>query len=216
MNKVIIISLLLLNALTACGLSKTAPSQSTDFPQEPTQIIATKTQAIDIGDGGLISGQPCASPCFFGIRIGETQLNQVIPILKDNGISPCTYFNKRIIVCGGQVNIGADSSTFIVNGVMFDPSISISVGEIVESYGNPSSAIVEVDNTGTPESPKLLAFLLWDSIKMMIELPELPLMGESIYVIKNTTEVRFIHFLDDASYSYGYPQPWKGYGEYKP
>src|SRR5258708_7719585 len=55
------------------------------------QEINTPTPrvAFDIGDGGLISRQPCAPPCFFGIHVGETSFDQAIPILETNNIHPC-------------------------------------------------------------------------------------------------------------------------------
>jgi hypothetical protein len=140
--------------------------------------------------------------------------------MKEYGLSPCEPFNERIIVCGGQVTIGVETSTSLVNGIEYDPSVSISVGKIIEKYGDPNSMIIELDDTGSPDDPQLVVFLLWDAIKMIVELPEIPEGIEQTYIVERTTEVRFINYEDEISYSNpptsGLPQLWKGYGTYKP
>lgn len=216
----ILVSLLVI--LTACVAPKTViQTQIIDTPTRTPIQTHPVIKTLTIDDGGLISNQPCESPCFFNIRIGETHLDQVVSILENDGISPCHQFNERIIVCGQDVSsiiIGADASTFIVDGVTYYPSILIPIGEIIKKYGNPN--LVQVEPDGTPEATTVNLFLLWDSIKMRVDLPEVPDTGEQIYVIENTTEARKITFLNKISYSNlatsGFMQPWKGYNTYKP
>lgn len=208
---------MLLTILVACSAPKS---------EVPTQTLITPTQTLfpptvvvlPIGDGGLITGQPCESPCFFGIRIGETPLNQVVSSLKDNGISPCSLSSDTTIFCGENntsIAIGADPITFIVDGIQYDPSVPITVEEISKKYGDPN--FIHVSSGDIPEAPSISVLLLWDSIKMRIDLPETK---EESYMVENSTQIQWIIFLDGTSYSNltanGYIQPWKGYGTYKP
>jgi hypothetical protein len=206
--------------LTSCSIPKSEALTKAPITITPTSFEFT-AKTLHVGDGGLISGQPCASPCFFGIHIGRTRLEKVISILETNEISPCYYDNETRIECGEGVYyiiIGADPSTFIVDGIVYYPGISISVGDVIKKYGNPNWIYVEPD--GIPGATTVTMFLLWDSIKMRVDLPEMPDIGEQIYVVENTTEARKITYLDETSYSNpatsGFPQVWKGYGEYKP
>ena len=58
-------------------------------PQSAITFYYSITQRINIGDAGLLSDAPCASPCVFGIQAGKTRLDEVPPLLKANGISKC-------------------------------------------------------------------------------------------------------------------------------
>ncbi len=220
MYKISIALLLFLISLTACtGPNTGISTQATDLPtQHPTGIVS-------IGDGGLISGKPCASPCFFGIRVGETPLQQVIPTLENNNISPCYQIDELNIFCSdtdvAKVSVTVNESTLVVNGVGYDPDVSISVQNVIEKYGNPSLIQIELDRTnGTPESPILLMSLLWDQTKMGVALPDKNDSEEQFYDIENTTDIEWVSFYDDITYSKiaasESSKPWQGYGTYKP
>src|SRR5688572_17912207 len=63
-------SILLLTILVSCAAPATGtPTQveALESPPPPTLPVMA-----DIGDGGLLSGLPCAAPCVYGIRTGET------------------------------------------------------------------------------------------------------------------------------------------------
>ncbi len=209
--------ILLLTILVGCGTPKAEfPTQSVIVPSQ-TPLLPTEA-IFPIGDGGLISNRPCASPCFFGVRLGETPLDQVASLLKENGIFPCYLPSHTAILCGDGIAISSDPSTFIVDGIQYDPAVLITVEEIIRKYGNPN--FVRVTLGGIPEAPKISALLLWDSIRMRIDLPEIDEKEEQGDVIESTTEIQWIIFLDETSYSNlttdEYAQPWKGYGTYKP
>jgi hypothetical protein len=216
--KKILISLAWLSAiLVAC----TTPS--TEVPLHPvTERSATAlplTEVIlPIGDGGLITGQPCQSPCFFGIRIAETPLDQVVSSLGNSGIASCSMSSNTTVFCGEKtisIAIGADPLTFLVDGIQYAPSVPVTVEEILEKYGNPN--FVQVLSGDIPEVPKTSVLLLWDSIKMRVDLPEIE---EQSYTVENKTQTQWIIFLDETSYAKlaagEYVQSWKGYGIYKP
>ena len=213
-----LVSFLLLLILTACGSVKSNFIPVPDPTHQPTQNTANESQSIDIGDGGIISGKPCASPCFFGIHVGETLLDQVVPLLEAVGVSPCVR-NGINIFCSSNSNttniiVVANKLTLVVVGISYNPSVPILVGDMVSKYGNPSSVNLELDNTGTPESPKLLMSISWDSINIGANLAEVPAKGDQAYSVESTTEVQWITLGADE---YFVPsQPWKGYGSYTP
>jgi hypothetical protein len=130
MIKKIAVSLLLLILLVACTAHET----------EITVLESPQSTALpemkDIGDGGLLSGLPCAAPCVYGIQIGETRLDQVIPILNQNGLSECQTEENLSwigITCGYSVVVQVDRGTSIVNATGFYPSVPISLGQVIEN-----------------------------------------------------------------------------------
>ena len=135
-----------------------------------TEVPILPSEELPIGDGGLLSAQPCESPCFFGVRLGETKFDEIIQILKTNGLSPCfkdlrsTDFES--VVCGvdkPKVRVGISEN--IVNGIWYLPSITLSVGDIIAKYGEPSyvQALLAQDDSG---NMLMTATLYWDSLAM--------------------------------------------------
>jgi hypothetical protein len=220
-NKKILAFILLLVAIVSCSSPKPEPTvKATDFPTvSPTQAVV---EMLAIGDGGLFSGQPCASPCFFGIRIGETLSEQVIPTLRRYDIFPCTYNGERIIGCGAGSNAVAwvtiERSTSIVDGIGYYPNSSIAVENIIIKYGNPNHVRVWLDDIG--EELILYTSLLWNSTRMEVDLRTAPNDEWRYFVIEKSTEVGWIWFMGEINYSElstnEYSQPWNGYGIYKP
>lgn len=219
MKRKIAVSILAL-ILVSCTAPRTeVPTQGLDL--EDLDITAAMTylaEDIDIGDGGLFSGQPCPSPCAFGVRVGETKLDQVIPVLENNGISRCwtePNLSWSLISCGGnRLNVQVTMETSLVSAIWFDPSVPISLGDIIEKYGEPN--YVTVDQEATRQ---LHLRLYWNSIRMLAVVPEI--FGETSDV-RNTTEVEEISFSDQNLYRISdkeanpYYQPWNGYGMYQP
>jgi hypothetical protein len=217
--------ILLLGMLAGC----TGRSAQTPIPTVPAAIPTSRlpilnTEPLPIGDGGLISDQPCASPCFFEIRIGETQLAEVAPILEKSGISPCYEFNESAVTCGKGVFtifVGADPATFTVDGIMYYPSIPVSIGDVIKKYGEPARAWVQSE--GTPEDPYMSMFLLWDSIKMSINFPDdydASNIGKQAYTIESELEIWSVSFMSDSGFynlfSNIHAKLWNGYGDYVP
>lgn len=219
MKRKIAVSILFVSLLVSCTAAKTViPTQDIDL--ENLEIIPAMTylaEDIDIGDGGLLSGQPCLSPCAFGVRIGETQLDQVIPVLENNGISRCwtePNISWSLVSCGGnRLRIQVDMHTSLVNSISYDPSVPISLGVIIEKYGGPNYVTVDPEAAGTIH-PRLY----WNSLRMVVPLPVIS--GE-VYDVRTTTIVEAISFSDENLYrtsekeSDPYYKPWNGYGRYQ-
>jgi len=220
MNRKIIASIFLLAILISCSTPETGtPTQNTVLLTPPSTDVP---EGIDIGDGGLLSGLPCPSPCAFGVRIGETQFDQVIPLLEKNGVSHCQTeqsISWVLVYCGeARFNVQADAHTNIVNGIWFYPNVAISLGEIIKKYGDPNFFVVRSE--GTLESPPITAqmYLYWDSVRMGVGLRRL---DGKVYIVEKTTDVEGVGFLDEAIYPGSFQiefgefyKLWTGYGAY--
>jgi len=195
------------------------------FYTSPTSIIRfyfSITQRINIGDAGLLSGVPCVSPCVFGIQAGETQLDQVSPLLKANGISKCftePSVSWVLISCGfSRFNVQSNVHTKIVNGIWFQPNTSISVGKIIKKYGEPD--FVAVSHDKLLEGSTIQIYIYWDTNRMSVVLPQI---DGDIYVIEKATEIEEAGFSDEELYQgsseieFGpFYKTWNGYGAYRP
>jgi hypothetical protein len=215
MIRKIAVSIVLLIILVSCAASDTEITVL-ESPQ-PTAI----PERADIGDGGLLSDLPCAAPCVYGIRIGETSLDQVIPMLEQNGLSECQTEESASwigITCGYSVVVQADRATNVVNATGFYPSVPTSLGKIIEKYGEPD--FVSFQAEGFAEASTSRMSLFWDKLKMTVEMPQI---DSHIYALEGTTAAEMVIFLDDAQYidsneiSFGeYYKRWNGYGAYQP
>lgn len=219
MKRKITISVLFVILLVSCTAAKTGiPTEEIDLENmDPVTAWAYLAEDIDIGDGGLLSGEPCASPCTFGVRVGETQLEQVIPVLGQNGVSHCwtePNLTWSLVSCGGnRLNVQVNRQTNLVVAIWFDPSVPISLGEIIETYGEPNYVTLDQETLDTIH-PRFY----WNSIRMSVLLPEI---SGGTYDVKKTTTVEEIQFSDENLYrisdkeTSSYYKPWRGYGIYQ-
>ena len=174
---------------------------------------------INIGDGGVLSGIPCAAPCVFGVRAGETQFDQVMPALEKNGIASSKCLTEPnvswfLFTCGvDRINVQVDRQTNIVDAVWILPSDSISLGELIEKYGEPNYVTLDQETPGAIH-PRFY----WNSIRMSVLVPKSP--GDT-YDVEKTTETEGIQFSDENLYRISdketepYYKPWNGYGIYR-
>ena len=219
MNRKIVVSILLLTILVSCSAPETGIPTQVDVLESPPP--PTPPERADIGDGGLLSGLPCPSPCVFGIRIGETQLDQVIPVLEQNGLSDCLREDSASwigITCGYRVVVQVDSQTNMVNSTGFYSSSSISLGAITEKYGKPD--FVRLQAEGTTEAPTSRMILFWDVLRMTVAMPQI---NNHMYALEERTTAEMVLFLDEVQYfdsseiQFGeYYKLWDGYGTYQP
>ena len=219
MIRKIAISIFLLIVLVSCAAPNTGISTQAaalESPPPPTLPVMA-----DIGDGGLLSGLPCVAPCVYGIRIGETPLDEVIPILKQNGLSECQTEESASwigITCGYSVVVQVDKPTNMVNATWFYPSAPLSLGEIIEEYGEPDYVTLIANDS--PDGPSSRISLFWDKLNMIVEMPPIE---SHMYVLEGTTNPEIVGFLDEEQYTdsseveFGeYYQRWNGYGVYQP
>lgn len=193
------------------------------YKKDPTalsRLYARIRYGINIGDGGIISGEPCPAPCVYGIRAGETQLDQVLPTLEKNGIAGSDCFIEPSVSwilfdCGaGRLNVQVNTQTNLVNAVWIVPNDRISLGKIIDKYGEPN--YVTLDQEGAPGT--IHPRVYWNSMRMLVTLPEIQ---DKTYNFQKTTDVEGIDFSDENLYrtsekeSDSYYKPWGGYGLYQ-
>lgn len=210
-----ITNIVLLVVLGACSAPRIeaqtqVPTSSIVIPPQTPMFISS------LGDGGVITGQPCVAPCFFNIHVAETKIEQVIPLLENNGISSCSQDSEMRISCGTVVLVGANRSTAIVDRIGFAPSNTIFIQDVIEKYGQPN--LMHVVPAGIPEAPTITILLFFDSIKMRIHLPERG--ADEGYPVSGQTEIEWVTYFDDVLYAdireNMFSQPWNGYGSYQP
>jgi hypothetical protein len=199
--------------LAACANSELVPVTPTIVFATP-MLYPTPLPETWIGDAGLVSGVPCKAPCFFGVVAGQTPVNQVVGILKENGVQPCVIEDELRVLCD-NVSIEADIESKLVIGIGYTLDQSVSIKELFTTYGEPD--YIEVISTSIPEAPMVSVALLYDNLRMVIYPPEID--GVDYIVGESTVPESFI-YLDDTSYedmkhSY-YLQLWAGYGVYTP
>ena len=208
----------------------TSTSAPTSTSIAKTEVSISPSVELPIGDGGLLSGQPCESPCFFGVRLGETKLDQIIPLLSTHGLSPCLQPTKapdwKGVVCNPdepRVVVGVREDTLIVNEIGYFPTISFSVADIIAKYGEPNRVQTyrTQDNSKTwPRNSNIWvmnATLYWDSLAMEVSLPTTHDTGEHTYHIEGTTNALAIFFREEEDYmrySREEFEVWHGYDFY--
>lgn len=188
-------------------------------PASLARIYYVARYGVNIGEGGILSGVPCSVPCVFGIRTGETPFDQVLPTLEKNGIASWKCFQEPsvswyLFTCGaGRLNVQVDTQTNIVVSVWLLPTASISLGAMIEKYGEPNYVTLDQETLDTIH-PRLY----WNSIRMVVVVPQIP---GNTYDVEKTTEVEGISFSDESVYRTSdkvpnsYYKVWNGYGSYQ-
>ena len=188
-------------------------------PESVVRLYYIARYGINIDDGGVLSGVPCAAPCVFGIQAGETQFDQVMPTFEKNGIASSKCLTEPnlswfLFTCGaGRLNVQVDRQTNIVNAVWLLPNDSISMDEIIAKYGEPNYVTLDRETPGSIH-PRFY----WNSLRMSVLLAEIP---GATYDVEKTTDVEGISFSDENLYrlsdkeTESYYKPWRGYGRYQ-
>jgi len=181
-------------------------------------ISVTPESVLDIGDGGLLSENPCGPPCFWGIILGQTTEAEVKEILQERGVhATCeTWISKfeeggRGIDCISQVYISFEQENNLVQSVYFEPSSSITVQEVVARYGKPDGVLVYPE--GVPEHPRISLYIVYSNIVSCLELPTQEWPG---YIVRPSTPILSVFYaskFSDVRDSLFFEE-WTGYGEY--
>jgi hypothetical protein len=202
--------------LSACTPSKNVKREQTPGIATPSSS-PSEIPAYSIGDGGLITGKPCAAPCFLGIRMGESTLDQALVLLNDYGIAPCVRDADPSITCAYRIRIGADTTSGLVDaiGYIIDDGMTVTVENVIDKYGDPD--VIHMIPTELPESPSISVLVFYDELQMRIELTEV---DGTEYLVSPSSQIDLVTcFLDHSVYldlrQVKFSQPWKGYGLYQ-
>lgn len=177
--------------------------------------IRTSSEVLEqkLGDGGLISGSPCAAPCFMGMVPEETSQSEVLEILSQRGISEYCQFDNTVL-CENSIYIKFNQDN-IVSVINFTPSIPVTVESVFQKYGEPNSIDV-FNNQLTPEAPEMQAGLLFDGQRMYISLSYQN--DFFSYIVNEEVVVARVFYLNENEYSdfkaSDHVTNWNGYGEY--
>jgi hypothetical protein len=193
--------------------------------KQPNQL-AISPLASQIGDGGLLSTNACAPPCFWGIEPGTTTRDEVSQILSSKGfLENCKSIDKdqSAIVrgvggwtCESILDITFRTSDEVVDYIGFKVAKPIALEDIITKYGFPDFVLVL--NTGLPENPSLHVRIYYTALHIFF-----PLGGEHTgaeFEIKGTSMVEAAGYLDRRSLEHHFERfqedliAWKGYGYY--
>lgn len=172
---------------------------------------------IKIGDGGLISAEPCAAPCFLGITPDKSSYQDVIDHLSQKGyLDSCEEYDKTSesgdigIKCDDIFIISFDVNKELVTGLGFNLSTQHSVEDVIARYGEPESVAVSTGGYAEITSEMRLFF---PSVRMTLILEQIK--GSS-YLVQPTTRVVAVSYEGVTSYQEltDTAQPWSGYREY--
>jgi len=186
--------------------------------------IPTPTPAFVIGDGGLLSNEPCGPPCFLGIEPGKTTRMDVLDILTTKGIiDTCETIDQYQFAidegiggwgCPSFGSINFRKVTGIVSVVVFEIIPPIELQEIMVKHGSPDA--VWVVNLGTPEAPLLSASIFYFDLRAILLFSKDQ--DELEYKISPTAVIDGVIYGDDQYLKENLDRfnAWKGYGNYKP
>lgn len=205
--------------LSACTLPPT-PEPTPKPLHRPVPGPAPTAVPLPIGDGGLLSKDPCGPPCFLGVVPDVTTYTEAIQILTDyQYLDSCKERDNTEE--GGVQWIGC-SSTFIfdfdqdkshVIFVGFDPQQEITVQDVIDEFGEP--VYLNVIVSGYEYSIRVTTIrMYYPDSKMAIWLEDQK--GGS-YLLEPTTEIDNVRYLGgdlDDSIFRPRKQDWQGYIEY--
>jgi hypothetical protein len=183
-------------------------------------LIASCAPAqTDIGDGGLFSGVPCGPPCFWNITPGKTTEAEAKHILTEVlRLVGCREFNNESIsglrgisACGNRVGISFRHNSDIVEIVSFNPSETVTVGDVVDRYGPPEW--VSVTPSGLPERPKSAMVIHFDAFNATLSLG----VQVGLFTVSSSSPIEAVGYSDDEAYALSrqYSVKWRGYGTYE-
>ena len=181
---------------------------------------ATSKNSIQgaVGDGGLVSGDPCGPPCFWNITPGRSSMDDAIEQLRIHGIyDQCETQDSNddqfiFISCGLAVSIVFERGSPLVRSVSFSPSAPIALKDAISAIGPP--ACILVLSPLLPDHPATYAHLEFGSPPATIYLAPQDAMS-----FKAAAESVVTHVVYRAGSSLANEfacQPWTGYGEYHP
>ena len=179
------------------------------------KISGIGNRVPEIRDGGFLSSEPCAPPCFWGIIPGITTEAEAIELLQSEGLCrKYTTFDHSggvEVFCSSGVEISIQQGTDTIDVVIFRPSQTITVGDAITRYGAPDTISVGVKH----QYPRVWMVLNYAHLKVSLVLAE---QEGSTFWVEASTEVERINYYSTASFEYyktTTDSKWNGYGEYQ-
>ncbi len=213
--RIVFLCSILVIALLGCS---NASLRATPTVDPDPYVWMTPTMNPMIKDGGLISHEPCGPPCFFGFYVND---NFKIAVDKLDAIHSTEYGSNGCIIdeftvgrqirCPG-VRVSSETESNKISGIAFSVDSQVSVGDLIDTYGEPTS--LEVFDLLDVHNPSMRMRLLYQDFWGVIFLEIQPLIED--YHAEPTTLVKEVGYLTEADYiqSSEGTIPWRGYGYY--
>ena len=190
----------------------------TNVTNNPSVVILRNSNPV--GEGGLLSKQPCGPPCFYGLIPGSTSDKDVGKTMQNLStiFVGCKTFD--FTNTGGYrgancdyVNVGYNNGSTL-EMVAFRPSSDLVIRQVVDQYGPPD--LVSVGIVSLPESPdKTRMVLLYDQIQATLQLPD---QNGTQFIIGPDTQISYVVYLSKDNYHETRDIPsnlaWHGFGTY--
>jgi hypothetical protein len=192
---------------------------STSLPTSKYYPTSTRHPTPDVGDGGVLSGEPCGPPCLWNITPDITTEQQVIEILEKHFIksdcdSPWPASEQNPWIVCGPIGVEIGEGGKVVN-LEIKPVQPITVGDFLGSYGEPDAVHLDGDGPGGFNTPAEWVFmdLFFDKIRTEVHLPR---QDGTTFVLEPSTLIDAITYPGSVwTNRVSNVAPWAGYGEYQ-
>jgi hypothetical protein len=172
---------------------------------------------VNLGDFGLITGQPSGPPCYLGICPEVSKKSDVVKALQKYGLIDYCKLNAADLDggerCGCFSNIlfNADDT---VSEIVFSTSPYAEVSQIIDKYKMPDG--IYLDNYSVLHgNPVVKIYFFYDRYRMIMGL--MPQDGDT-YSLSDSTKITGVTYNSENNYeeskTYYKKIVWKGYGEY--
>jgi len=180
-------------------------------------ISIPKFVKVNIGDGGLLSKEPCGPDCFFGISPSLSTQNDVeIQLAKYKLRKFCRISDLGEIIsylCDDVFIINITKESKLVFLVGYTPQDKVTLGSIINKYGDPDFLVTYEVGT-TPEYPVTLVRMYYEKYNMSIETNKQEGNFLSINSDLMISNVGYSRDFPELNYPNISKQPWRGYGDY--
>ena len=180
------------------------------------------------GDGGFITGEPCAPPCFEGMVPGITREADVIQILIEHDVyNTCTRteFQEETkgteelggLLCSRFLAFTFEPRTNLLTQIGFNTAGHLTIEETITKHGKPDSVWVWLE--GSPDQPVVGMKLYYNEMRTILSLPTTQ---RDKYIVDTSTPINRIIYLNQYYYDTALSDheieglmEWYGYGEYE-
>ena len=212
---------LVLGLLAGCRAESFRSTETPSFamPTSTRQQSTPTLVPLDVGEGGLLSGEPCGPPCLLNITpelTTEDDANAILGRYFDVRMK-CMPWNQK---AGRGINcdsiwVGFSDNHKVVN-IDWIPSKTVTLGDVIAKHGNPDIVWVYSmnDDVESTDVRPVKMILYFGSIKTKLELPE---QNETTYKVDPSIIIASVGYLTTSEYekSTHNGQKWSGYGDYE-
>jgi hypothetical protein len=188
--------------------------------QEFKKVFTPVFPPAQIGDGGLLSKQPCGPPCFMGFSPDVTTKTEVFDFFKNKvDINQCHIWDHQKeagdegIICN-PIEVTFQKSG-LVDYIRYSPSTQITVKDILKSYGEPDGVRSVSDGDDTGKILSVYMELYYNQINTKFDLEK---QQNTIFELNETNPVIQITYSTNIEFDKDleFTEPWLGFGKYEP